>query len=215
MDKLNNNNASYKNNIGATVNTPTFADYFKFISKHSHLEGYFKGEALPYTNYSLDRSKLGVTAYVVDKNGKRYFASINKYGTMTIDKIPVKEDDYTLVVDIPGHFEYRKKVKLSKNVDGELQGLYYYLAYDYVPAGDVNGDGVIDIHDAILVANQAGKTVNENSKEDLNKDGVVDINDFNFIVKNFMKINPYVPTKNKPVEKSGNNTLEELKKRFN
>lgn len=31
----------------------------------------------------------------------------------------------------------------------------------------------------------------------------------------FLEINPYVTTTNKPIEKIGNTTIEELKKRFN
>jgi hypothetical protein len=78
-------------------------------------------------------------------------------------------------------------------------------------AGDVNGDHVIDIYDAKLIANNAGIS-GDRLKEDLNKDRVVDIFDFNFVEKNFMSINPYFPTSNKPVEKTKNLTLEELKK---
>jgi Dockerin type I domain len=82
---------------------------------------------------------------------------------------------------------------------------------DTAAAGDVNGDHVIDIYDAKLIVNNAGIS-GDRLKEDLNKDGVVDIIDFNFVEKNFMSINPYFPTSNKPGEKTKNLTLEELKK---
>jgi subtilisin family serine protease len=206
--------SSYQTNDGKTTNTPIIAEKFKFISKHTMLEGYFQGEAVGYENYTLDRSKIGVTASVMDKKGKQYRASINKRGWMTIIDIPAIADDYTLVVDIPGHFQYRKQIKLSKTVDGEIQGMYYDLYTDTAAAGDINGDNVIDIYDAKRVADNAGMT-GERLKEDLNKDGVVDIKDFNYVEKNFMTLNPYVTTTNKPVEKFGNTTLEELKKRFN
>lgn len=85
---------------------------------------------------------------------------------------------------------------------------------DTAAAGDINGDNVIDIYDAKFVANKAGET-GVKLKEDLNKDGVVDITDFNYVEKNFMTSNPYVHTDTKPVEKIGEMTLEELKKRFN
>ncbi|PUB05481.1 S8 family serine peptidase [Paenisporosarcina sp. OV554] len=206
--------SSYLTGEGETTNTPTFAEGFKFISKHSMLNGYYHGEALSFDNYDLDFSKLGVTAYVIDKKGKQYRASISENGWMTIEDIPALADDYTVVVDIPGHFLYRKKIKLSRTIDGEVQGVYYNLYTDTAAAGDINGDKVIDIYDAKLVANKAGET-GDKLKADLNKDGVVDITDFNYVEKNFMTSNPYVHTDTKPVEKIGEMTLEELKKSFN
>lgn len=206
--------SSYQSAAGDKYTIPTYADRFKFISQHSMAEGYYHGEALSYENYDLDFSKIGTKAFVVDKKGKQYKASIDENGYMTIVDIPAIEDEYTLVVNIPGHFEYHKKIKLSRTIDGKVQGVFYSLYTDTAPAGDINGDHVIDIYDAKLVANLAGNT-GERLKEDLNKDGVVDRIDFNYIEKNFMTTNPYVSTANKPVEKTGNLTLEDLKARFN
>lgn len=206
--------SSYKTNDGTKFTLPTYAKPFKFISQHSMLEGYYHGEAVNLDNYDMDYSKIGTKVYVVDKKGKKYNASIIDRGWLTITDIPAVADDYTLVVDIPGHFLYTKKIKISKTIDGKVQGMYYDMYMDTAAAGDVNGDNVIDIYDAKLVANSAGETGNL-LKADLNKDGVVDIVDFNFVEKNFMSINPYFPTSIKPVEKTGKLTLEELKKMFN
>lgn len=205
--------SSYQSANGDKYTLPTYADRFKFISQHSMVEGYYHGEALSYENYDLDFSKIGTKAYVVDKKGKQYKASIDENGYMTIVDIPAVEDEYTLVVNIPGHYEYHKKIKLSRNIDGKVQGIFYSLYTDTAPAGDINGDHVIDIYDAKLVANNAGNT-GDRLKGDLNKDGVVDIIDFNYIEKNFMTANPYFSTTNKPVEKIGKLTLEELKTSF-
>jgi hypothetical protein len=199
---------------GSKSSLPTFAEKFKFISQHSWFEGYYHGEAVNLDNYDLDYSKIGTKAYLVDKNGKKYPADISENGYMTITDIPATKDEYTLIIDIPGHFQYSKKITLSRTIDGIVQGIFYNVYTDTAAAGDVNGDNVIDIYDATLVANSAGVS-EDRLKEDLNKDGVVDIIDFNYIEKNFMSINPYIPTSNKPVEKTGNLTLEELKKSFN
>ncbi|WP_179887103.1 S8 family serine peptidase [Bacillus sp. AFS088145] len=206
--------SSYQTNDGTKFTLPTYADHFKFISQHSMLEGYYHGEAVNLDNYDLDYSKIGTKAYVVDKKGKKYNASIQENGWMTITDIPATTDDYSLVINIPGHFLYTKKIKLSKTIDGQVQGMYYDLYPDTAAAGDVNGDNVIDIYDAKLVADSAGET-GEKLKADLNKDGVVDIVDFNYVEKNFMSINPYFPTSIKPVEKTSKLTLSELKKSFN
>ncbi|WP_088044246.1 S8 family serine peptidase [Bacillus sp. EAC] len=205
--------SSYITNDGTKLALPTYADKFKFISQHSMLEGYYHGEAVNLDNYDLDYSKIGTKAYVVDKKGKKYNASIQENGWMTIDDIPATADDYSLVISIPGHFLYTKKIKLSRTIDGVVQGMYYDLYPDTAAAGDVNGDNVIDIYDAKLVADSAGDT-GDKLKADLNKDGVVDIVDFNYVEKNFMTINPYFPTSIKPVEKTSKLTLEQLKKSF-
>ncbi len=206
--------SSYQTSSGSKSSLPTFAEKFKFISRHSWVEGYYHGEAVNLDNYDLDYSKIGTKAYLVDKNGKKYPADISENGYMTYKDIPATKDEYTLIVDIPGHFLYSKKLTLSRTIDGKVQGNFYTVYTDTAAAGDVNGDHVIDIYDAKLIANNAGNT-GDRLKEDLNKDGVVDIIDFNFVEKNFMSINPYFPTSNKPVEKMGNLTLKELKTRFN
>ncbi|WP_179865434.1 S8 family serine peptidase [Bacillus sp. AFS017336] len=206
--------STYQTNEGNQVTLPTYANHFKFIAQHSVLEGYFHGEAVNFYNYDLDYSKLGVKAYVVDKNGKQYKADISENGYMTIFDIPATADDYTLVVNIPGHYQYSKKLKLSKLIDGKVQGIDYFAYTDTAAAGDLNGDNVIDIFDAKIIANKA-KATGDNLKEDLNKDGVVDLVDFNYVEKNFMTTNPYFPTSIKPVEKTSKLTLEELKKSFN
>ncbi len=206
--------SSYQTRSGSKFTLPTFADRFKFTSQHSMLEGYYHGEAVNFENYDLDYSKIGVKAYLVDKKGKKYNATISENGYMTITDIPAVADEYTLVVNIPGHYQYNKKLQLSRTIDGKVQGIYYSLYTDTAAAGDVNGDNVIDIYDAKLVANSAGDT-GDKLKADLNKDGTVDIVDFNYVEKNFMTVNPYFPTSIKPVEKTEKLTLEELKKSFN
>ncbi|KQL33048.1 hypothetical protein AN960_21795 [Bacillus sp. FJAT-25509] len=206
--------STYQTNEGNKVTLPTYANHFKFIAQHSVLEGYFHGEAVNFYNYDLDYSKLGVKAYVVDKKGKQYKADISENGYMTIFDIPATEDDYTLIVNIPGHYQYSRKIKLGKLIDGKVQGIDYIAYTDTAAAGDINGDNVIDIYDAKLIANKANET-GDQLKEDLNKDGVVDILDFNYVEKNFMTTNPFFPTSIKPVEKAGKLTLEELKKKFN
>ncbi|MGX6441825.1 S8 family serine peptidase [Neobacillus sp. K501] len=206
--------SSYQTSSGNKTSLPTFAERFKFISQHSWVEGYYHGEAVNLDNYDLDYSKIGTKAYLVDKKGKKYRADISNRGYMTFKDIPATKDDYTLIVDIPGHFLYSKKLTLSRTIDGKVQGNFYTVYTDTAAAGDVNGDHVIDIYDAKLVANSAGET-GDKLKADLNKDGIVDIVDFNYVEKNFLSINPYFPTSNKPVEKTKDLSIEELKKRFN
>jgi hypothetical protein len=56
--------------------------------------------------------------------------------------------------------------------------------------GDVNGDGMVDIYDAILLASSYGSKLgdpNWNSNADLNNDGAVDIFDAILLAGNFGK----------------------------
>ena len=115
--------SSYQTSSGSKSSLPTFAERFKFISQHSWVEGYYHGEAVNLDNYDLDYSKIGTKAYLVDKKGKKYPADISENGYMTITDIPATKDDYTLIVDIPGHFLYSKKLTLSRTIDGKVQGI--------------------------------------------------------------------------------------------
>ncbi|PFH87741.1 S8 family serine peptidase [Bacillus sp. AFS088145] len=205
--------SSYKTNEGKTTSVQTFADSINLISKHSYAEGYFRGEAIKLGT-KLDYSTIGIKAFLVDSKGNKYKATISKIGKMVFADIPVTEELYTLVVNIPGHYTFSNKIKLSRKIDGELQGNYYSINMATTAAGDVNDDNVIDIYDAKLIANKA-KVIGVNLKEDLNKDGVVDIKDFSFVEKNFMTTNPYFPTSITPIKSTGKITLEELKKSFN
>lgn len=81
---------------------------------------------------------------------------------MTIKEIPATIDEYTLIVDIPGHFQYSKKITLRRTIDGKVQGIFYVAYTDTAAAGetgdklkaDLNKDGIVDIVDlegAILI----------------------------------------------------------------
>ena len=50
---------------------------------------------------------------------------------------------------------------------------------------DINNDGVVNIHDLVLVSNSFGVEVPEHPKVDVNKDGIVDIIDLLLVVSHF------------------------------
>ncbi|MYB02370.1 hypothetical protein F4X90_22245 [Candidatus Poribacteria bacterium] len=54
------------------------------------------------------------------------------------------------------------------------------VAMDMDIVGDVNGDGVVNIQDLVIVANALGK-----AEPDLNGDGVVNIQDLVIVANNF------------------------------
>ncbi|MDM5155167.1 dockerin type I domain-containing protein [Bacillus sp. DX1.1] len=75
--------------------------------------------------------------------------------------------------------------------------------------GDVNGDDVIDIMDAVFV--EENWKTNKRSA-DINFDGTVDMKDFAFIEKNFLLVNQTATNPPKPQEKYEGKTLESIKK---
>ena len=52
-----------------------------------------------------------------------------------------------------------------------------------LPSGDVNGDGVVNVLDLILVAQQLGQRVPPNSPVDVNRDGVINIFDLTLVAQ--------------------------------
>ncbi len=76
-------------------------------------------------------------------------------------------------------------------------------------AGDVNGDDVIDVLDALAIQTHGG--TNERSA-DINFDGTVDMKDLSFVENNFGIKNPTVSNAPTPKEKYKGNTLESIKK---
>ena len=52
-----------------------------------------------------------------------------------------------------------------------------------LPSGDVNGDGIVNVLDLILVAQQLGKSVPANSAVDINGDGVINIFDLTLVAQ--------------------------------
>lgn len=74
-------------------------------------------------------------------------------------------------------------------------------------AGDINGDGFINIYDIVQLSNFYGK---KHEKEDINQDGIVDEKDARFIEKNFLKIGETAKKNAKPQEKLGKKGLEDI-----
>ncbi|MBG9689326.1 hypothetical protein ABD97_29725 [Bacillus mycoides] len=95
-----------------------------------------------------------------------------------------------------------------------MLGQYYYARPDENLAGDVNGDKVIDIKDAEIIASKYGKKGVSVKDGDLNKDGIVDEKDIRFVEKNFLKKGPDAAKSQTPVEKSKSGTLADILKKL-
>ncbi|MGE6754395.1 S8 family serine peptidase [Rossellomorea sp. NPDC071047] len=188
---------------------------FRILAGHSIVNGNIQPEAFLKDNgqldHSADYSKLGAKVYAKASDGKTFEASeIFDTGYFTIDDLPLSENEYEIYVDIPGHLTSKFTTKLVRNVDGEMAGVRMYATMDKSPAGDVTGDEMIDIRDAIISVFSYGKENLGVNKGDLNQDGKVDESDLRLIEKNFLEKGPDVKENKKPKEKQGKVTLEKL-----
>ncbi|GIQ62892.1 hypothetical protein PACILC2_14600 [Paenibacillus cisolokensis] len=140
------------------------------------------GEEVDYSEvwYTGDDGTHKVVAEAVDANG-----NVAGIGTISADggyTITVPAGTYTVRIVVPGHIGASESVRVNGNVN---------LDFGPLTAGDVNGDGVVDLVDLQLAAKAFGKTRGTAwpnaaaSAADINRDGAVDLLDVSFILANF------------------------------
>ncbi|WP_088042551.1 S8 family serine peptidase [Bacillus sp. EAC] len=175
--------------------------YMESLNKkqtYSRLDGslQFEGNLDPLTgepNYTLDQSTIGAKVTVTSYDGKTVTEApiLDKSGNYSVNTLKADKNDYTLKVDVPGHFTmYNKQLLLSSDVRGETLGQRIGYLLSDAKAGDANKDNVIDILDALYL--QTYWSTNK-SGADMNFDGVVDKKDMDFVIKNFGLQNSTVP----------------------
>ncbi|MFC0302144.1 S8 family serine peptidase [Virgibacillus soli] len=200
---------TYQNITNEEVVIPTFIhDYYQFISKHAVVYGNFTPEAFMHeAGFPLTRDYegLGVKAYAKGADGKVYNGTVDEHAQFEITDLPVSDKPYEIIIEVPGHLTTAQKVTVGKEKNGEIYGEMAQVYLQPNIAGDVNGDGVIDIMDVMRIVAMYGK---DDKAMDINKDGIVDEVDIRYIEKNFLKVGPGV--KKDPVEKLGPKGLNDF-----
>jgi hypothetical protein len=168
-------------------------DSYKIIPKHSWVTSYTRLEAFD-GQWSKDLTMVGATVYAQDSNGVKYPGTIESpQGYFFVKNIPLSKNPVDIVVEAPGHLKSIQTVTLgTKTTWGEDIGVVTWIGgkQPKAAAGDVNGDGVIDVLDVKKVANKIGmKNTEEFKIEDLNQDGIVNETDMMFIVRNLYNAN--------------------------
>lgn len=140
------------------------------------------GEGVDYSEtwYEGSDGTHKVTVEAVDGNG-----NVAGVGTVAPDgsyRIVAPQGRYTVRVVVPGHFGDAAQVNLTSE---------QRLNFGPLHAGDVNGDGVIDLADLQQAAKAFGKEKGSGwqnariSAADLNRDGSIDLLDISFIFNRY------------------------------
>ncbi|MFX3646647.1 MAG: S8 family serine peptidase [Paenibacillus sp.] len=161
-------------------------DSYEVISKSSRTYGYVRPEAFmvngEYLDFANDYSAMGIEVYAETASGERFEGTLQKYGEFLIDGIPATGEMTTIYTRVPGHLPSKLAVVLSKNINGEYYGINQLNSSDFTYAGDINGDGVIDIYDMELVTNHYHTS---DEIADIDQDGYVGDAEVNYITNNF------------------------------
>lgn len=149
-------------------------------------------DAVQRSKYTKD---LNQYIWAEDNKGNKYeleyYDNNDEYVAINL---PISTEEYKVVSNFPGHFKKEARFVPSRVVNGEVLGKVYYLLgsefYRYAYAGDVNGDDVIDIHDAMEVAKYYGQKVDyKEVPVDFNFDGIVNADDMDYIIYNYLITN--------------------------
>ncbi|QKE73437.1 S8 family serine peptidase [Arthrobacter citreus] len=189
------------------------------LSYNSTVNGYLFAEGLnkvTSTGTGVDTAKdyttIGSTVQILDKNGNAYNGTIAKNGSFKILNLPTTKDEYTLKIDIPGHFTQYGDFDSYLPLDDQIGGKYWTNISNEVTgnavAGDINKDNVIDVMDAIAIQTYWG--TNKRSA-DINFDGNVDAKDLAFVEKNYLLQNKQVDNAPSPKKQYKGETLQSIK----
>ncbi|QKE72149.1 S8 family serine peptidase [Arthrobacter citreus] len=204
--------STYKDNNGKTVNPYTQVGYLPSYSAYSTATAKLNAEALLNANgsfnFSIDYTTIGADVKAKDSKGILYNGEVQKNGNVVFNKLPISEQVYTVIVDVPGHFTTYTPMEIGRK-DREInigENISYPTVREY--AGDINRDNVIDLMDALYLQTYWGTS---KRSADLNFDKKVDAKDFALFEKNYLLQNQYVENAPKPVQKYKGKTLEDIK----
>ncbi|XRG77498.1 S8 family serine peptidase [Rossellomorea sp. GAMAL-10_SWC] len=204
--------AVYTNVDNTSLTTQGIQPYFYVTPTYSLMRGAVQAEGLasgfdntgsPVMKTSIDYNKAGSKISVKDSDGKEYgvadplgYSATAPYGFTS--RLPITDKPFTLSIDVPGHFTFKKNFTIGLIEDGKVTAGSKPVDYSYIPGGDVNKDNVIDVKDALYIETYWGTNKRD---ADINYDGKVDENDMQYVINNYLMQNPWDDNAGKPVKK--------------
>ncbi|MFD4703349.1 S8 family serine peptidase [Gottfriedia sp. NPDC058432] len=203
--------AVYTNVDNSTVTTQGIQPYFYVTPTYSLMRGSVQPEGLVtgigtagvVVAKKIDFNKAGTKISVKDSDGKEYGVSDPLGNSVTAPngfttRLPITDKPFTLSIDVPGHFTFKKDFTVGLKEDGKVTAGSKPVDYSYIPGGDVNKDNVIDVKDALYIQTYWGTNKRD---ADINYDGVVDEKDMQYVINNYLMQNPWNDNAGKPVKK--------------
>ncbi|QKE75623.1 S8 family serine peptidase [Arthrobacter citreus] len=205
--------STYVNRSGKTTSLITNSPYVDLIPTYSKMKSVLYAEGLLTSSGAFDSKRdyslVGVDVSIQDTIGNKYDQIFTKFGKIEALHLSLTNKPLQLSVKVPGHFRSLYNFKIGmQNDQGEMSGQFLKINLPKLIGGDVNGDDVIDIMDALYIQTYWG--TNKRSA-DINVDGKVDAKDLAFVEKNYLMQNPSVQTAQKPKSKYKTKTLEIVK----
>ncbi|MBN8423860.1 S8 family serine peptidase [Microbacterium esteraromaticum] len=155
----------------------------------------------------LDHSTVGAEATLTASDGTTRSMTIGASGSVEAGGVPLRDQPWRMTITLPGHFTWYQPLALStKDSDGGLAGRTATFTASMV-AGDVNGDDVVDILDAIAIRDARGTDVRA---ADVDFSGTVDADDLAYVEMNYLVRNPTADTVPTPKSKHKGITLDEV-----
>ena len=151
-------------------------------------------------DYSRDYSKVGATIHLKDLEGTSYPARLEANGRIYVDKLPVTVKNYTMIIDVPGHYTTYTPLEIGYEVNGIDIG--EWISYKTAVSKQV------DIYDALLLHEYWGT---ENRNTDINFDGATDELDFQLLEKYYLSDNDFVLDTPEPQSEANGKTIEKIK----
>ncbi|PGL73170.1 S8 family serine peptidase [Bacillus sp. AFS055030] len=204
---------SYVNRSGKTNSLITNSPYVDLVPTYSKIKSLLYAEGLLTSGGAFDSrrdySKVGADVLIQDAKGNRYNQIFNQFGKIEASHLALTDQPLQMTIKLPGHFRSHYNFKIGMlNEKGELIGQFKKIDLPLLLGGDVNGDDVIDVLDALFIQTYWG--TNKRSA-DINIDGNVDVKDLAFVEKNYLMQNPSVENAPKPKSKYKMKTLEIVK----
>ncbi|MGZ4134772.1 MAG: S8 family serine peptidase [Tumebacillaceae bacterium] len=181
-----------------TLLMPTYSEARYWMNEEGFL--YPDGSPEGYMDWAAAGAKIKVT----DATGKINYPITWTFGagssfaaSYKVTHLPLTNKPFNLEIAYPGHFTVKKTFTVGFNTNGTITPEAGLLSHGVVAGGDVNGDGVIDILDAMYIKDHWGTT---DRNADINYDKTVDSKDMAFVVNNFGMQSPWM--KNAPKAKT-------------